>query len=149
MARASPGVQHLDWFAESSSEYINKVDGAWACGTNATITDVETGLSFSAYRHGGTNHVDWEPETQDDTEILKSIYGDWSWERRPVHVLIGDKVFAGSMNGKPHGKCEVLDNGFPGHSCLHFLNSKTHGSKRVDKAHQAAVEVAYAASYLP
>lgn len=111
------------------------------------MIDVETGLSFRAYRHGGTNHVDWEPETQDDTDTVSEIYGVWSWDRRPVHVIIGDEVFAGSINGKPHGKCKVDDNGCPGHFCLHFLNSKTHGSGRVDNAHQNAIEAAYAAEF--
>jgi hypothetical protein len=143
-ARASPiEVANLDWFAEESQQYINKETGAWATGTTVTVIDIDTGISFCAVRFRGTNHADFEPATQADTDALKSIYGEWSWERRAIIVIISDKAFAASMNGMPHGKSSVKDNGFPGHACIHFLNSKTHGSRRVDKAHQAAVMEAY------
>jgi len=143
-ARASPiEVENLDWFAGESQQYIDKNNGIWATGSTATVIDVETGISFCAVRFSGTNHADYEPATQSDTDKLKEIYGGWSWNRRAVIVLIADRAFAASMNGKPHGTSSVKDNGFPGHACIHFLNSKTHGIRKVDKAHQAAVAEAY------
>ena len=42
----------------------------------------------------------------------------------------------------PHG-FSLIDNGEGGHTCIHFLNSKTHGTKRVDEAHQECVDYAY------
>lgn len=147
-ARASPvDVENLDWFAEESQQYINKETGEWATGSTATVIDIDTGISFCAVRFRGTNHADFEPATQADTDALKSIYGEWSWERRAIIVIISDKAFAASMNGMPHGKSSVKDNGYPGHSCIHFLNSKTHGSRRVDKAHQEVVMKAF--NYYP
>lgn len=143
-ARASPiEVENLDWFAEESQQYIDKNKGIWATGTTATVIDIETGISFCAVRSRGSNHADYEPATQSDTDLLKEIYGEWSWDRRAIIVIISDKAFAASMNGMPHGKSSVKNNDFPGHACIHFLNSKTHGSRRVDKAHQAAVMEAY------
>lgn len=143
-ARASPiEIQNLDWFAEESRPYIDKQSGAWATGATATVIDVQTGISFTAVRYRGTNHADFEPCTQSDTEALKSIYGRWAWTRRPVVVIIAGEAFAASMNAMPHGKESITDNGYPGHSCLHFLNSKTHGSRKVDKKHQAAVMEAH------
>ena len=143
-ARASPiEVENLDWFAGESQQYIDKNKGIWATGSTATVIDIETGISFCAVRFRGTNHADYEPATQTDTDHLQEIYDEWSWDRRAIIVIISDKAFAASMNGMPHGKSSANDNGFPGHACIHFLNSKTHGSRKVDKAHQAAVAEAY------
>ena len=38
----------------------------------------------------------------------------------------------------------VTGNNYPGQFCLHFLNSKTSGSARVDNGHQAAIRRAVA-----
>jgi hypothetical protein len=144
-ARASPitEIKQLGWYDESSQIYIDKESSLWATGSTATVIDVQTGILFAAVRYRGTNHADYEPATQSDTDALQSIYGRWAWTRRPVIVIIAGEAFAASTNGMPHGKESVTDNGYPGHACIHFLNSKTHGSRRVDKAHQAAVMEAY------
>ena len=55
---------------------------------------------------------------------------------------IDGQFFAASTNGMPHG-FSILDNNEGGHTCIHFLNSKTHGTKRVDEQHQACVEYAH------
>ena len=57
-------------------------------------------------------------------------------------VEINGVFVAASINGMPHGY-SLIDNGQGGHTCIHFLNSKTHGTKRVDETHQAAVQEAY------
>ena len=148
-ARASPvEIESLDWFAEESQQYIDKESGIWATGSTATVIDIETGISFCAVRFRGSNHADYEPATLSDTSLLKEIYSEWSWDRRAVIVIISDKAFAASMNGMPHGTSSVKDNGFPGHACIHFLNSKTHRSRKVDKAHQAAVAEAYSIDHV-
>jgi hypothetical protein len=43
------------------------------------------------------------------------------------------------MNGMPHGGDGIPENGFSGHFCIHFYQSKTHGSGQVDIMHQAMV----------
>ena len=43
----------------------------------------------------------------------------------------------------PHGFSLINENNMDGHTCIHFLNSRTHGTDRVDEAHQAAVAEAY------
>ncbi|MBQ3494403.1 MAG: hypothetical protein IJA69_03210, partial [Clostridia bacterium] len=94
-------------------------------------------------RFGGYNHADVQTINEENTAIFKSVYGgNWSWTRRPVWVQIGEKFFCGSTNGMPHG-FSILDNGEGGHTCIHFLNSKTHGTKKVDPDHQNAVQYAY------
>jgi LysM repeat protein len=126
--------QMIDW---------QTVNSLFPKGSTATLQDIETGLRFQIYRLFGTNHADCEPLTAADTAIMKKIYGGhWSWNRRAVLLLINGQAIAASMNGMPHGSEEILDNNFPGQFCLHFLNSRTHGTNRIDPDHQAMVRKA-------
>ncbi|HOV69276.1 MAG TPA: peptidoglycan-binding protein [Clostridia bacterium] len=129
-------VEMADWWT-----VVSKV---FARGGKATVTDVLTGISYNVVRYGGTNHADVEPATAADTAKMKQIYGrTWSWDRRAVWVTIDGKRYAGSINGMPHGGQKLNYNDFNGHSCIHFLNSRTHGTNKVDAQHQAAVKYAY------
>ena len=50
-----------------------------------------------------------------------------------------------SMYGVPHGKQTILNNNYSGQFCLHFKNSKTSGTNKVDTAkngHQAMINKA-------
>ncbi len=110
-------------------------------GSVATVIDVETGLSFKAMRRGGYYHADAEPLTKYDTEIIKRMYGgSFSWDRRAIVVQIGGYSIAASMNGMPHAEQSILDNGFPGHFCIHFLGSRIHKTGAIDDRHQAMVK---------
>ena len=108
-------------------------------GSIAKVTHLDTGLTFYVYRHGGSNHADSEPLTAADTAIMKRIYGSWSWTRESIIVETNGKKFAASMNGMPHGQYTIKNKNFNGHFCIHFLNSRTHGTNRVDPEHQAAI----------
>ena len=128
-------TERLDWFGGGSSIFSGNCV--------YTIKDVYTGKTFKAQRRFGSNHLDSEPLTAEDTATLKSIYGgEWSWGRRPILVKYNGHVYAASMNGMPHGTCTITNNNFDGHFCIHFYNSKTHETKRVDEAHQHCVSVA-------
>ncbi len=134
-ATTTKSVIELVWF--------NNGDAVFPRGTTAVITDVLTRKSFAIYRKGGANHADVEPLTAADSKIMKSIYGGtWSWDRRAIWVEIDGQLYAGSMNGMPHGKEIISDNNFNGHFCVHFTNSRTHATNRVDKRHQAAIKIA-------
>lgn len=147
----------LDWF--DSVQYIFPRE------QEATVTDVDTGKSFKLKRSFGTNHADVEPLTQEDTNIIKDIWGGFSWERRAVVVEIDNILLAGSMTAFPHagldsepalkivsnrsgnyGRGQNLDtvkgNGIDGHMDIHFLNSRTHGTNVVQKSHQGMVKKA-------
>lgn len=104
-----------------------------------TVTDVRTGKSFRARRYYGHHHADSEPLTAEDTRILREIYGEWSWERRPILVEVAGRTIAASMNGFPHGGEAIAENDFPGHFCIHFLGSRIHRTGKIDPRHQAAV----------
>lgn len=106
------------------------------------IIDVDTNLMFGVTHRFGTLHSDVEPSTSEDTKILKKIYGEWSWERRAVVVVINGRNIAASMNGMPHGTQTIADNNFPGMICIHFLGSAVHQSGKVDSKHQSMVRKA-------
>lgn len=154
-------IEVLDWWTQA-----NKV---FARGSVAKVIDVRTGKSFNVKRTYGSNHADSETLTKEDTKIMKDIWGGtFNWSRRPVIVVIGGRVLAASMAGMPHagldnkpanvtvsGRSEgygrganldaVKSNGMNGHFDIHFKNSRTHGTNRVDSAHQKAIKEAAAA----
>jgi len=114
-------------------------------GQVVRVTDVYTGRTFNVRRVMGHLHMDMEPATRSDTAILKKVYGGkWSWNRRPIWIHAKGKRYAASMNGMPHGKgLSKAANGYDGVFCVHFLDSRTHGTNKVDRLHQKAVRIAY------
>jgi len=130
-------VLNLDWFENMDAIFTKYVV--------IRVIDIYSKQEYFVKRMGGYNHADVQTIDAKNTEIFKQIYGgQWSWTRRPVWVEINGKFYAGSSNGMPHG-FDILETGEGGHTCIHFLNSKTHGTKRVDESHQACVS--YAASH--
>jgi len=109
------------------------------------VVDVRTGISFNIRAFSLGNHADVEPSTQADTDaMLRSRGGSWSWAPRPVWVTVGDRTFAASMNGMPHGVSTISGNGMSGHICLHFYGSRTHnGNRNHERDHQNAVQEAF------
>ena len=130
-------VVNLDWF-----DVVNNFFTKYTL--TAKVIDVNTKKSYYVKRVGGYNHADVQPIDAENTAIMKSLYnGEWSWTRRPVWVEINGTYIAGSINGMPHGYTLIEGNNMDGHTCIHFLNSMTHGTKRVDEAHQNAIATAY------
>jgi len=151
----------LDWFKQ--------VRSIWNRGEVAIVTDVDTGKSFEVKRTYGTNHADVEPLTKKDTQIIKDIWGGFSWERRAVVVEINGYVIAGSMTAMPHAGVDsaaankyvskrsagygrginldaVKGNGCSGVMDIHFKNSRTHTTNRMQGIQQTMVKKA--ASYI-
>lgn len=108
-----------------------------------TIVDPVTGLQFRAQRRAGSSHADAQPLTKEDTAVMKQIYGGrWSWKRKEILVRTDRQVLAASMHGMPHGGDGIPNNNFSGHFCIHFLDSKTHGSGTIDPEHQTMIRKA-------
>lgn len=149
----SSKIEILDWKIAKNVFSINTI---------AEVTDVYTKKTFKVKRTMGTNHADSEALTKEDTEIIKSIWGGFSWERRPVILNIKGRRIAASMSAMPHagidsapaykiinnrsdgyGRGQNLDvikgNGMDGHFDIHFLNSTRHKDGKKDPQHQAAV----------
>ena len=127
----------MDWWKSD-------IQSIFSVGTVATVTDVETGISWKVKRWGGKNHADVEPLTAEDTKAMKKACGSdyGTWHRRAIWVSINGKKYAASMNCMPHGECGISNNGFKGHHCIHFTNSRTHCSNKVDADHQNAIKKA-------
>ena len=135
-ARPATGTAvEADWWKSD-------IQSIYARGTTATVTDVETGIAWNEYRGGGTNHADVQPATAADTANMKKACGSWSWKRRAIFVTINGVNYAASMNCMPHGSGSIKNNNFNGHHCIHFTNSRTHGSNKVCSLHQAAIKKA-------
>ncbi len=147
------------------ADWFSKVQYIFPRGGVATVTDIKTGKSFNLQRTFGSNHADVEPLTKEDSEIIKSIWGGWTWERRAVIVNSDNNIIAGSMTAVPHagvdnapvlsvvnnrsagyGRGQNFDaikgNGVDGHMDIHFLNSRTHGTNTIQKQHQDMIKMA-------
>jgi hypothetical protein len=117
----------------------NEVDKLIPRNAVFTVIDIESKKSFQVQRRAGNRHADVQPLTVKDTKIMKSIYdGKWSWKRKPVLIVAGNRLISGSMHGMPHG-AGALQNDFPGHFCIHFAGSTTHRTRKVDLSHQIMI----------
>lgn len=118
----------------------------WTVGTEGTLKDLGTGKTFKVKYMAGSNHSDVEPLTLTDTNVMKSIYGYWSWNnthKRPM-VLYFTKggvnyQMAVSLTAMPHGVETISNNGFDGHTDLYFYNSLGHANPVLDAKHQVNV----------
>jgi len=134
-------TETLDWFADNVEHLIPN-------SAILTIKDVRTRMTFTAIKCSGKSHLDAEPASDADTAVLKKIFGGkWSWLRRPILIMYNNHVFAASMNGMPHGTKTIKGNGYNGHFCIHFKNSRAHGTDIVVGGHQKAVTIAGEASW--
>ena len=136
-------VYTLDWFKAKENGVFTKI--GFAAGKTATLRDLSTGKTLQVRVQSSGYHLDVEPLTEKDTKTLCEIYGvsdpkKIGAERRPMTITTayGYRVIC-SCYGTPHGTKIVYGNNFPGQFCLHFLNSKTSGSGKVDNGHQAAI----------
>lgn len=141
-------AEKIDWWTGGINEL-------WAKGANCKVYDVKTGIVWWAHRWSGGYHVDCEPLTAADTARLCKAYGVTAaseiasknlYQRRPSLVTIGNRTFACSLYGVPHNYPEgdtIATNDMKGQVCLHFTNSWTHGSKKVDSLHTEAIQYAY------
>lgn len=113
-------------------------------GTTATVYDFNTGVSWTVKRTGGSKHADVEPVSSTDTALYKKALGKYymNWKRQPCIVVVKGYRIAGSYHGYPHGYDSISGNNLSGHYCIHFKNSRTHCSNKIDPDHQACVRKA-------
>jgi len=121
-------------------DWFSYVDKRFEAGDVITVYAIDSGITFQVKRLGGSKHADVEPLTADDSLKFQAAHGGtFNWARMAVIVEIDGELIAASMNGQPHGVSTISDNNFNGHCCMHFLNSRTHGTNSVCSDHQAMV----------
>lgn len=149
--------EYQNWF--TSAQYLFPI------GANATVIDYFTGKSFNVKRTIGAGHSDTETLTAQDTAIMKEIFrGTWSWETRPVIVVVNGRRLAASMAGMPHAGLDaypadanvsnrsgnygygpnldyIKGNNMDGHFDIHFLGSLRHVDWQTDERHQAMIKI--------
>ncbi|MGE5599666.1 MAG: peptidoglycan-binding domain-containing protein [Bacteroidota bacterium] len=114
------------------------VNRFWPPGRTATLHDPDSRTSVRVKRLGGRLHADIEPLSAADARVLRTWFNGWSWKRHAV-IFRADRLLCGaSINGMPHGR-DSVQNGMPGHICLHFLGSRVHRTGRMDAEHQRLV----------
>ena len=129
-------VVKLDWY-KTGKNVLKR-------GGYGYLYDIATGIRIRVKRMGGTKHADMEPATASDTAKLKKIAGGtFSWTCHAVILQAGGKYVACSINTLPHGSQTIKDNNYNGQFCLHMVNSRTHGSNKVNPNHQACINKAY------
>ena len=140
-------AEKIDWWTGGINEM-------WKKGTDYKVYDVKTGIVWMAHRWSGGYHADIEPATAADTARICKIYGVTTaaeikaknlYQRRPCLITIGNRTFACSLYGVPHNDegDTIKDNNMTGQICMHFTNSWTHGSKKVDSLHTEAIQYAW------
>jgi LysM repeat protein len=136
--RPAVGPQYgelLDWWTEA--RYVFPI------GSIATVTDFVTGRKYQVKYTMGGNHADSEPLTAADAQIMKDIWGGtYSWTPRAVLVQINGRKLAAASHSYPHDGESILDNNYPGHFCIHFLNSTRHVDGLVQASMQAKIKMA-------
>jgi peptidoglycan hydrolase-like protein with peptidoglycan-binding domain len=129
-------IEKLDW---------KVADKTFTRGMDAVIVDIGSGYIFNVRRTGGHNHADVETLTPADTATFYKAAGNFSWDRRPIWVIANGRRLAASMNCMPHGYDTISGNDFRGQFCIHFVNSRTHETNKIDPEHQKCIEEAYEA----
>ena len=134
----TPGDQYgecLDWWTEA--QYVVPINKVF------TVRDYYTGKQWTMKRTIGANHADCEPVTEYDAAIMKDVWGgDFSWNTRPVLVIVDGRKIAASASSMPHDIQYIVDNGVTGHMDIHFANSTRHKDGEIDYSHQDNIKIA-------
>ena len=94
----------------------------YANGQTCTVYDFATGYSWTLRILSKDAHMDAEPLTAQDTEMMnKAFGGKTTWTPKPVWVTFSDgKTYIGTTHNTPHDTYHIRDNNFAGHVCVHF-----------------------------
>jgi len=125
------------------ADWSTVVDPAIPVGSTFTVTDFNTGKSFTVKRTGGKGHADVETVDKAATDaFLECFGGSFTWEKRAVLVQVGDKFYAASLFGHPDGEDTIESNDMKGHTCLYFSGSTSDVLGFEDKEHTRLMLVA-------
>lgn len=128
--------EYLDWWTEA--QYVVPI------GKVFKVRDFYTGKEWTMKRTIGANHADCEPLTKYDSGIMKEVWGgSYSWNTRPVLIIVDGRKIAASASSMPHTTLQYIeDNGVTGHMDIHFANSTRHKDGEIDYDHQNNIKIA-------
>ncbi len=108
----------------------NEVKPSVRAGQTFTVYDPNTGLSWKLVFYSLGRHADSQPASWRDTQIMNRSFGSTSWTIHPVYVQLPDGRWTmATMHNRPHLYGSILDNGFGGHLCVHFLRDMEEAQK--------------------
>ncbi|MBO4878872.1 MAG: peptidoglycan-binding protein [Clostridia bacterium] len=112
-------------------------------GVMYSVTDCNTGESFTLVFTGGDNHAEMELSDESQLEVFDRICGgEYNFLKRPVIVEVNGTKIAASMQCWPHGSDTLRDNGMSGHVCVFFEGSLSHVGSLPDVEHNANINQA-------
>lgn len=135
-AKAQPASAQPSYALEEGAGYItgpsksqldllhwnDEIKPTLSSGEKMLIYDPITHLSWTLRIYAPGRHCDSEPLTLRDTLIMFRAFGKPSWDVRTVYVQLPDGRWTmATMHNYPHLKGSIVENGFDGHVCVHFL----------------------------
>ena len=118
------------------------IDSFFPVGSEAVITDYNTGDTYTVVRTGGINNAEVTAATAQDNQKFSYLFGGYSWEHRPVLVEIDGMRYAGSIFGMPTGLSGGGASGMPGSTFLYFNNSRSDVYGLTDEEHVLSITTA-------
>ena len=86
------------------------------------VYDPATGLCWELSILSRGRHCDVEPLTLRDTLIMNKSFGASDWTCHIVYAEMPDGRWSMcTMHNRPHGSNTIMNNGFGGQNCVHFL----------------------------
>ena len=110
--------------------WADEVKAMIPSGAVLTVYDPASGLSFKLNDLSQGRHWDLEPDSLRDTLIMRKAFDGMSWDIQVVYVLLPDGTWCmATMHNRAHGTYTIVDNGFGGQNCVHFLRDMSEAQK--------------------
>lgn len=127
VAPGGANLELLHWYNDISP-YLQR-------NRNFTVYEPVSGKQWNMRLYSAGHHADSEPLTKEDAEIMYEVWGNqWSWNEKPVYIRLANGTWCiASMPNMPHLSGGISDNGFDGHTCVHFPRTMTEVQKNDPK----------------
>ncbi len=127
VAPGGANLELLHWYNDISP-YLQR-------NRNFTVYEPVSGKQWNMRLYSAGHHADSEPLTKADSQIMYEVWGNqWSWNEKPVYVRLANGTWCiASMPNMPHLSGGLGDNGFDGHTCVHFPRTMTEVQKNDPK----------------
>jgi len=127
VAPGGANLELLHWF-DDVKPYLQR-------NREFTVYEPVSGKQWKMRLYSAGNHADSEPLTKEDSQIMYEVWGNqWSWNEKPVYIRLANGTWCiASMPNMPHLTGGLSDNGFEGHTCVHFPRTMTEVQKNDPK----------------